>query len=233
MKCLAFALLMTVAMVPAGALAGNTTGPIPANVYVASPVLPVGLKRVLLLPFACENPNNNLSGGCETLDPVLQQELTKVGRFEIVSANPEALRTCTGSLSWTGDEVLPANFFESLKHVYACDAVLFCELTRFRPDPPLAIGLRLKLADASTGKILWSTDEVFDAGNLDVAKSAQEYEKARQPHHNIAYNVYSFFAWCVNTPTRSALDDQWNILNSPRLFGQYCADTLLQTLPPR
>jgi len=37
----------------------------------------------------------------------------------------------------------------------------------------------------------------------------------------------------VNTPTRSALDDQWNILHEPRYFGEYSAEKLLATLPQR
>jgi hypothetical protein len=129
--------------------------------------------------------------------------------------------------------MLPLNFFDSLKQYYGCDAVLFCHLTTFRSSPPLAIGWRFKLADVKTGAILWAADEVFDANNPDVAKAAQQYEKQRQPHQSVAFHIYSFFAWCINTPTRTALDDQWNIFHSPRYFGQFSADQLLNTLPER
>jgi hypothetical protein len=214
----------------------DNTGMPSANVYVSSKILPAGLKRVLVLPLACEKldgVNGNLSGGCQLLDPVLQAELTKLGRFEVVVATPETLRSCTGQLSWNGSEVLPANFFESLRNVYGCDAVLFCELSAFRPNAPLAVGWRLKLADAGTGKILWASDEIFDANNLDVARDAERFEKSRQPHHNFMYNVYSFLAWCVDTPTRSALDDQWKILHSPQFFAEYSLENILGTLPQR
>jgi hypothetical protein len=125
------------------------------------------------------------------------------------------------------------NFFDNLKRVYGCDAVLFCELTTFRSDAPLAIGWRLKLVDAKAGNILWAADEIFDAGNKSVAKEAEQFEKGQQPHHNFFYGAYSFLAWCVDTPTRSALDDQWNILHSPRYFGEYSAEKLVKTLPTR
>jgi hypothetical protein len=203
------------------------------NVFVSSPTLALDLKRVVVLPLACGQSAGDISGGCQTLDPVLRAALVRTGKFEVIAADPETLRSCTGQLGWTGEEALPANFFDSLKRVYGCDAVLFCELTAFRPNAPLAIGWRLKLADAKTGKILWAADEIFDAGNISVAKEAEQFEKAQQPHHNFFYNAYSFLAWCVDTPTRSALDDQWNILHSPRYFGEYSAEKLVKTLPAR
>lgn len=203
------------------------------NVFLSSPTLPPDLKRVLVLPLAYGQSAGDMSGGCQTLNPVLRAALVKTGKFEVVAADPETLRSCTGQLGWTGEEALPPNFFDSLKHVYGCDAVLFCELTSFRPNAPLAIGWRLKLADAKTGKILWAADEIFDAGNKDTAKEAEQFEKSQQPRHNFFYNVYSFASWCVDTPTRSALDDQWNILHSPRYFGEYTAGKLVKTIPAR
>jgi hypothetical protein len=215
-----------------GSQPGESAAPVP-NVYIASPELPPTLKRVLILPLAGELSSADLAGGCQMLDPVLRASLIKTGRFEVVAADPEALRSCTGKMSWTGTEVLPRDFFASLKNVYGCDGVLFCELTVFRPAPPLAVGLRLKLVDAQTGKMIWAADEIFDADNLSVAKDAQQFQRRRQPHHNVIYYTYSFLAWCVNTPTRSALDDQWNILHSPRYFGEYSSEKLLDTLPQR
>jgi hypothetical protein len=215
--------------------AGNasTVSPSAANVYMSSPVLPAEVRRVLVLPFACEGSDSDLAGGCQTMDPVMTAELVRNGKFETVSASPETLRSCTGKLSWTGEEALPQDFFAGLKNVYACDAVMFCELTSFHPNAPLVVGLRFKLADVNSGKILWSADEIFDAENPDISKGAQQFEKSRQPHHNFAYNAYSFVMWCVDTPTRSALDDQWNILHSPRYFGEYSMYELLKTLPQR
>jgi hypothetical protein len=237
MKRLLLTLFMAASMVFCGAAVfADDTGMPSANVYVSSKVLPAGLKRVLVLPLAYEKLDGidgNLSGGCQMLGPVVQSELTKSGRFEVVVATPDTMRSCTGQSSWNGSEVLPANFFDSLRNVYGCDAVLFCELSTFRPNAPLAVGWRFKLADAGTGKVLWAADEIFDANDLNVARGAEQFEKSRQPHHNFMYNVYSFLSWCVDTPTRSALDDQWKILHSPRFFAEYSLENLLGTLPQR
>jgi hypothetical protein len=213
------------------------TGPVhitaSPNVFVSPSGLPPDLKRVVVLPSACDAFTGPLADGCRMLGPILQAELIKTGRFEVVSADPEALRNCTGSLSWTGEEALPRNFFDSLNQYYACDAVLFCHLTTFRSSSPLAIGWRLKLADAKTGALLWAADEIFDANDPGVAKAAQRFEKQRQPRQSFTFHIYSFLAWCINTPTRTALDDQWNILHSPRYFGAFSAAELLKTLPER
>jgi hypothetical protein len=225
----------------ATALAGGSASapPPPAgvvqmgNVFVSSPVLPRELKRVVLLPAACGSFSGPLSDGCQMLGPVLQAELIKTGRFEVVAADPETLRNCTGRMGWTGEEVLPSDFLDSLRQYYGCDAVLFCHLTTFRSSPPLAIGWRLKLVDAKTGDILWAADEIYDAKDAQVAKAAQRYERQQQPHQSVFFHVYSFLAWCINTPTRTALDDQWNILHSPRYFGEFSAAQLLKTLPER
>ena len=215
------------------ALAGVSSPPPEPNVFISSPILRGDLKRVLVLPLACDESDGSLSDGCQMLDPVLHSALTKTAKFEVAVTTPETLRRCTGKLSWTGGEVLPADFFSSLRNVYGCDAVMFCQLTVLRASPPLAVGWRLKLVEVKTGKILWATDEIFDASNLSVAKSAQRFQKREQPHHSVFYGAYSFVAWCLNTPTRSALDDQWNILHSPRFFGEYSLENLLQTLPKR
>jgi hypothetical protein len=212
----------------------TSADPSPAqNTFVSSSELPVDLRRVVILPLASDTFNSPLSDGCQMLGPVLQAELIKTGKFEVVSADPETLRNCTGRLSWTGEEALPPNFFDSLKQFYGCDAVLFCELTTFRASPPLAIGWRLKLADVKSGKIIWAADEIYDANDSNVRKAAQLYEKREQPHQSLVFHIYSFLAWCINTPTRTALDDQWNILHSPRYFGQFSADQVLKTLPQR
>jgi hypothetical protein len=203
------------------------------NVFVSSSGLPHELKRIVMLPPACGTSSGPMSDACEMLSPVLQAELIKTGKFEVVTADPETLRNCTGRLSWTGEEALPLNFFASLNQFYGSDAVLFCHLTTFRSSPPLAIGWRLKLVDARTGAILWAADEIYDAKDSAVAKAAQRFEKQQQPHQSLAFHVYSFLAWCINTPTRSALDDQWNILHSPRYFGEFSAAQLLKTLPER
>ncbi len=202
------------------------------NVFISTPILPLAIKRVVMLPLACNESRADLFDNCEKFGPVFQSELIKTRRFEVVLASPETLRISTGKLSWTGAEALPENFFGSLNQVYGCDAVLFCQLTALHAYPPLAIGWRLKLVDSHTRKIIWAADEIFDASNPETAKSAEKYQSHVQQTDE---KTKTFFKLMLTYANREmpAVGDQWDILNSPRFFGRYAAAALLETLPKR
>jgi len=187
------------------------------NVFRASPILPPDVRRVAVLPLTCEAQSGGLPEGCETLQPVLLSELTKTKKFEVVSVNPEDLRTLTGRLAWTGSEALPPNFLEGLQREYGCDAVLFCELSEFRAYAPLAVGWRLKLVDVRTHQILWAADEVFDA--------------TQQPRLGEVNRWQAFMRQIL--PTTTGTEDAWLQANSPRRFGKMALTKLLATLPDR
>jgi hypothetical protein len=205
----------------------------PQNVFDASTTLPDNIKRVTVLPLACEESRTDLPDGCDALNPILQTELAKTKRFEVVSIGSEQLQNCTGKSSWTGTEALPANFFDSLNQAQACDAVLFCQLTTYKPYVPLAIGWRLKLVDAHTQKVLWVVDEVFDSSDPAVARNARDFQKVQQNVDGKPKTLVKRTWSLLNRETPSDLDDQWDILNSPRYFGQFAAVTSLESLPKR
>ena len=144
----------------------------PENVFRYSESLPADIRRVAVLPLACENQRTDLQEGCEALNPILQGELIRTKKFEVVSANADLLRNRTGRLTWTGAEILPRDFFSSLREAYGCDAVLFCQLTVFRAYAPLAIGWRMKLVDVRTRQTLWAADDIVDAGEPAVPEGA-------------------------------------------------------------
>ncbi len=186
----------------------------PDNIFVMPGKLSAKILRVAVLPLAAENNAGNLPEGCEALTPVLWDQILKTKRFEAVTVDADRLRAATGRASWTGGGVLPADFMAGLRREYGCDAVLFGELTEFRPYAPLAVGWRLKLVDTQTGAILWAADETFDASNTKVAKAAQRFE---HPKPLIPFTG----------------SGDWAVLNSPRKFGSYSAAALLETLPER
>jgi hypothetical protein len=187
----------------------------PDNVFLYAPGLSPDLKRVVMLPLACEDHRPDLEDGCEALSPILKAELVKSRKFEVVCASPEALQNAMGHPAWTGTEELPPEFFDSLREVYACDAVLFCQLTVFLPYPPLAVGWRLKLVNARTRQTLWATDELLDAGMQSVINGAEGYQRGGGLH--------------LFRDER----DEWLMSHSFRRFGQYAAAQVLQTLPNR
>ncbi len=202
------------------------------NVFTSSDQLPSTLQRVVVLPLAHEDSVVDLSSGCETLFPVLQAELIKTKKFEVVIANPKMVQSLTGQPTWTGAEVLPPDFLAGLQRAYGCDAVLFCQLSTYHAYPPMVIGWRLKLVDTGTQKVIWASDMVFDAGDPVVCKNAELYQKRQQGTQKPSGFMRRVWTW-LNRQPEPATDDQWTVLNSPRYFGEFSLSTMLQTLPKR
>jgi len=155
----------------------------------------------------------------EALEPVLQSELEKTKRFEVVAVSGDQLRQLTGQAAWRADEPLPLDFFDRLQKATGCDAAMFCQVTRYQPYQPLAVGWKLSLASKTAAtnaqpQLLWSVDEVLDAGEPQVAKSARTYYL--QHVHN------------EQSPA-----DSGTILRSPSLFGRFTLSVLFGTLPDR
>jgi hypothetical protein len=187
----------------------------PDNIYKLATVLPVDLKRVAVLPVASGNQTENFLAGCETVEPIVTAELIKTKRFEVVAVSGRTMTERTGRASWKAAESLPENFLSSVRRATGCDAILFTELTEYRPYAPVAIGWRLKLVDARTGLTLWAGDELFDAQNSEVVAAVR--------HVSYLPTIDSFLM----------KEADWAVLHSPRLFAQYSVAQVFGTLPVR
>jgi len=92
------------------------------------------------------------------------------------------MKQWTGQNLWRTDEQLPPDLLQRVSEGTGCDAVMFCQLTRFQPYQPLAVGWKFSLVQYSRAlgataqpQILWSADEVLDAGDPEVATAARNY----------------------------------------------------------
>jgi hypothetical protein len=199
----------------------------PTNIYRRVEVMPPLLRRVAVLPLTSPFTTAELSAGVADLETILYAELEKSGRFEVTPLSPEQLRELTGQSSWRADEQLPANFLERLHEGTGCDAILFCQLIRYQPYEPLAIGWKFSLVEKGAPskdtaisskvpalQVLWSADEVFDAGDVTVATAARVY-------------------YSQHLKNEAPLSDSSTVLGSPSRFGQYTLNALFATLPVR
>jgi hypothetical protein len=186
----------------------------PANVYGESGRLPATFKRVAVLPVTSAGSTPTAESGRDLMEQVLVQALIQAGPFEAILIQPGQLRQWTGQAEWRASDRLPANFFERLREATACDGVMFCHLTQYRPYPPQAVGWRLELVDATSPRVLWSVDELFDASNETVSRGAQRYQLAHP----------------ADVPSAASAA---SVLDSPSRFGRYAASTLVGTLPGR
>lgn len=184
----------------------------PQNVFVWGPSLPPQIRRVALLPMACDQDTAEMAEGRDALEPIMRVELAKLRRFELFSLSHELLQARTGRATWGCEDALPHDLFSWLGDSCGCDAVLFCRLTVFRGYAPLAVGWTMRLVDIRTRGTLWAGDEVFDSECPAIQAGVRHYQSIRRR-------------------ASSASCDEWAIENSPRQFGQYAAAQLLATLP--
>jgi hypothetical protein len=179
----------------------------PRNVSSQNAELPEEFRRVAVLPL--------VGGEFETrrsMEQVYLSELSQARRFEVIQVSRDELKSWTGRDNWTTADTLPLDLLSRVRSRYACDGVLFAELTQVQVYAPLRIGWRFTLVDATEGRALWAADEVFDSTDEAVANGARRFQLGSQG-------------------PRNAAPDSRFILLSPTVFGRYSARTLLTTLP--
>lgn len=184
----------------------------PRNTFNWGAPLPTQLRRVALLPIACEEIQTEAVEGRDSLEPIVLAELMKTQKFEVVRVSQELLRSKTGRARWSSEDALPAELLDWVCQSSGCDGVFFCKLTAFRGYAPLAVGWRMRLVDAHTRTTVWAGDEVFDGGDPRVQSAARQYQRSAGQK-------------------ASGCGDSWSMENSPRQFGQYAAAQMLGTLP--
>lgn len=198
------------------ALARKTNPPAfqPVNHFAQFEKLPAFVRRVAVLPIHVPTENFYATDSRSQLEPVFFGELGKLNRFELKAVTEEQLRAWTGREQWAAQDPLPQDFFQRLRKETECDAVLFTQVSSYRPYRPMVVGWNLRLIDARLRSVLWGAEEVFDSGQLDVSVAAQRY-----------YEEQSSDA--------KDLGDSERILLSPSRFNQYTIHAILASLPPR
>lgn len=191
-------------------------GPVyaPRNVFRRSIQFPANIRRVAVLPLAYDANDPLKVSGREVLEQPLMIGLAKAQRFECIPVSREQLNQWTGREKWSSRDQLPPDLLATLEREWGCEAVLFCELTHYKPYSPLTIGWNFKLVEIKDQTILWAADETFDAGEIPVANAARLYQRSREKDS-------------------SGLSDSRQVLQSPRRFGQFTIDTLVETMPTR
>jgi hypothetical protein len=199
-----------------GPTSDSVMGPsyMPRNTWRSSETLPVEVRRIALLPTTSLMDNGIVNSGRLPMASILRSELGRQQSFELVVVAPGQLKRWSGREEWISTVELPSGWVQDLGKKSGCDAVLFSELSDYRPYPPFAVGWRLKLVEAREGRILWSADEVFDAGNPKVVNAARRFYR-------------------TNLVTAGALADSRSVLESPERFARYATASVLSTLPER
>ncbi len=185
----------------------------PAN-HAGEAQLPANLRRVVLLPVAGGSAADRESAAA--LDAIFIAELQKQNRFEVVSLTREDCLRRFRAEEFLSTAALPPDFLAMLKREHAADAVMFVDVTAYKPYRPLVLGVRAKLAlldPESDVRLAWTFDNVFAAAEPAVANSAR--------HHFLDSDRGGIPA-----------DLTPGVLQSPSRFASYVAAATFATLPP-
>ena len=182
----------------------------PVN-HAGEPALPSGLRRVVLLPVwggTVASPE-----AAAAFDPVFATELQRQNRFEVVVLTRAECRRRFGAGEFSSAAALPRDFLPTLRREFAADAVMWIDLTAYRPYGPLALGVRAKLATLEEPRVLWTFDTIFSADDPAVANSARRH-------------------FIGQTHTALPADLTRDALQSPTRFCTYVEAATFATLPP-
>ena len=184
------------------------------NKYSAGPKLPKYLRRVAVLPLTAREKDVASESGLAVLESVLHSELAKTKKFEIVVIPRTQLNNMTGRPTWDFNDEMPEKFFDIIQERTGADAVLFSQLSVYRPYKPINIGWNICLVDCKTRSVWWAVDEVFDSGNPEIINSARRfYQRELNQQYPLAESI--------------------SILDSPMRFGQFTLNLTFSTLPDR
>lgn len=182
----------------------------PQNVFAQQYLLPT-VGKVAVLPIYTGSVALSVS---ETTEAAFFQSLRQFNRFELVMVPRQVIYEQTGRDAVSVFEPLPADLLDFLVREYAVDAVLQSDLTVFRPYKPMQMGVRAQLFVIVDQEIIWSCDELFDAGEKSVVTAARRYAEhyLEQPY---------------------PLQSSFSVFMTPQRFAGYVGHALFATLPPR
>jgi len=181
------------------------------NVY--RPPLSGVLTRVAVLPLAGDvQPPDAL----REMDKTFHAEFNKPERFEGIQVRrPELIDIIHQDQLYSTDRI-PQELLIALRKKYNAEAVLFTDITYYRPYRPIAISVRTKLVDLRTNEVLWAIDSAFDSAEPGVATAARTFSKLTEQNPGILKAA-----------------DSSGVLLSPQRFARFVAREIFATLPNR
>ena len=214
------ALFLISILAMAGCVADKTSAiirnPAPPSVQLRNvyrPPLDGRVLRVAVLPLAGDvQPPDAL----HEMDKTFLAEFNKTQMFEGVGVSRVEMVEMTRQEQISSVETIPSELITALRQKYDVEAVLFTDITHYRPYRPIAIGVRTKLVSLGNQGVLWAIDSTFDSQEPGVAAAARTFGKLTEQNQ---INVMAA--------------DSSGVLLSPLRFARFVAREIFATLPPR
>ncbi len=164
------------------------------------------IRRVLLLPFEYTVDREAI---IDEVTEAFAVELRKTGNFEVVAPQENNATATTGHEIWIRGSIT-LNTLLTLRKKYEVDAIVFGNITHYRPYEPMLLGVKVGMISTDTGAVVWSADGVFDSNENEVAELVKRYFET--------------------THQKSALYGWKLILLSLRRYSQFVANQITETL---
>lgn len=182
-----------------------------ANVY--RPPVAGELSRVAVLPLSGDvQPPHAL----REMDQTFFAEFNKTQVFEGVRVDRPDMAEIIHQDQLPSTEAIPRELLLALQQRYSAEAVLFIDVTHYRPYRPISISVRTKLVSLKTNEVLWAIDASFDSAEPGVADAARLYSKLTEQNPRIL-----------------KASDSSGVLLSPQRFARFVAREVFATLPKR
>lgn len=79
------------------------------------------------------------------------------------------------SLQLAPDTTYTLEQMAAVRQTLKCDGVLIGTITEFEPYPHMAVGLRLKLIDLTSGELLWAIEQVWNSSDKVTERRIRKY----------------------------------------------------------
>ena len=79
------------------------------------------------------------------------------------------------SLQLAPDTTYTLKQMAAVRQTLKCDGVLIGTITEFEPYPHMAVGLRLKLIDLTSGELLWAIEQVWNSSDKVTERRIRKY----------------------------------------------------------
>ena len=166
----------------------------------------IHIRRVLLLPFEYGVDREAV---IDEVTEAFAVELRKIGSFEVIVPSENKTTRTSEHEIWDKGSI-NLNTLLTLRKKYDADAIIFGNITHYRPFEPMLLGVKVGMISTDTGTVVWSADGVFDSNENEVAELVKYYFES--------------------THQKSALYGWKLILLSMRRYSQFVANQITETL---
>lgn len=164
------------------------------------------IRRVLLLPFEY---NVDREAIIDEVTEAFAVELRKIGSFEVIVPSGSTTKLVSEYEIWDKGSINLTTLL-ALRKKYDVDAIVFGNITHYRPYEPMLLGVKAGMISTDTGTVVWSADGVFDSNENEVAELVKHYFES-------THQKNALYGWKL-------------ILLSMRRYSQFVANQITETL---